>query len=254
MNTFPVYPFSSLDSTMNRARLLIEKSGQEAVADNDAFWVRADHQTAGRGRSERQWQDRPGEALLTTLAIRRGGAADPGDHVPAVLALRIAAAVYHTLVPYLLPGLSRESISIKWPNDILLEGRKICGILVEADPRWFLVGVGINVRGNPVISAGHPQPTCLARYHSGAGDRGCPAPEELFHHLSREVLRFLHGPEWFAVVDAHLAWRDREVVVEILGEVRREGEIRGISRDGALLLGRDAEPLYSGTVRLKDLK
>lgn len=250
MTSLPVHTFASLDSTMDGARAIALRSRE------DAFWVRAHHQTAGRGRSAGVWIDRPGTALLVTMAIRRGGAEDPGDSLPGILALRLAAAVRAATLGYPPASISPGAIAIKWPNDILLEGRKLAGILVEADPRWFFAGIGINVCGSPAVTPGELDAADLdpaSLFPSGAGgdEPAPPHPDGLFHHLRREVCRFLHGDEWFSIVDAGLAWRGREVAVEVQGTVRQEGRIQGIARDGALVLEPEQDPVYAGRVRLK---
>lgn len=250
VSSIPVHHYGTIDSTMEIARRLIESGQGEGP---DAFWVRAEHQTAGRGRRERAWEESPGDALLATIAIRRGGPVDPGDPLPGTLALRFAAAVHQTLQRYV----PERTVEIKWPNDILVEGRKISGVLLEADPRWFLAGIGINVRGAPGITGCDPAPTSLVASRSGSGAE-IPDREELFDALQREVQRFLRGTGWNNVVEDALAWRGREVVVETGGEASRQGVVHGIARDGGLLLrGTSAAhtdrlaALYSGTVRLK---
>ncbi len=236
--------YTVLDSTMIRARSL---AATEHRDDNcAAFWVRTDHQTAGRGRRDRSWVDSPGNDLLATYAIRRGGPLDPGDRIPGTLALRAAAAVYDTVHRH-APGV----LSIKWPNDILLEGRKLAGILLEADPRWFYIGIGINVAGLPDDrDVARVDPTDLPPT-SLAGVTTAPAPADLFPALQEHVRRYLSGEEWLELVDRVLAWRGRAVTVEIDGVVRSSGTLSGVARDGALLLESPRESVYAGTVRLK---
>ena len=115
----------------------------------DAFRVRTAVQTAGRGRRGARWLDVPGAAVLTTLAIRRGGAWDPGDPNPAVVSLRVGLAV-----AVAVERIGLRDVGIKWPNDILAAGRKLCGVLVEADPRWFYVGIGLNLESPIPADAG----------------------------------------------------------------------------------------------------
>lgn len=91
--------------------------------------VTAAAQTAGRGRQGRSWSAPPGRALLGSLVIR--------DH-DELLSLRAGVAVAETVGPEAM---------IKWPNDVLLDGRKVAGILVEGRPQesWAVLGIGINV-------------------------------------------------------------------------------------------------------------
>lgn len=91
--------------------------------------VTAAEQTAGRGRQGRTWTAPAGRALLCSVVIR-----EPSRLLPLAAGVAIADTV-------------GEDARLKWPNDVLLEGRKVAGILVEGRPqqRWAVVGVGLNV-------------------------------------------------------------------------------------------------------------
>jgi BirA family transcriptional regulator, biotin operon repressor / biotin---[acetyl-CoA-carboxylase] ligase len=91
--------------------------------------VTAAEQTAGRGRQGRTWTAPPGSALLLSVVLR-----DP----PALLPLAAALAVAEV---------AGAGAQIKWPNDVLLDGRKVAGILAEGRPQdgWAVLGVGLNV-------------------------------------------------------------------------------------------------------------
>jgi BirA family biotin operon repressor/biotin-[acetyl-CoA-carboxylase] ligase len=95
--------------------------------------VTAGAQTAGRGRQGRTWTAPPGRALLCSLLLR---AYDP------LLPLRAGLAV---------ADLAGDEARVKWPNDVLLDGRKLAGILVEARPQdgWAVLGIGVNVAVDP---------------------------------------------------------------------------------------------------------
>lgn len=95
----------------------------------DGTLVTAAEQSAGRGRQGRSWFAPPGRALLCSLVLR-----DP----PQLLALTAGVALAELLGP---------QAQIKWPNDVLVDGRKVAGILVEgrAQERWAVLGIGVNV-------------------------------------------------------------------------------------------------------------
>lgn len=103
---------------------------------NHGLVVLADEQTAGRGRRGDQWLAPPGSALLLsmllhpTLCCRR----------PVVLTLWAALVVCRIIEEHL-----RLTPQLKWPNDVLIDGKKVCGILVEQRQDWVVVGVGLNV-------------------------------------------------------------------------------------------------------------
>lgn len=112
-----------------------------AAADqgNDAavFW--ADHQTAGRGRQQRPWHDSQGHDLAVTFRVW------PHLPVPVALPAVVPLCVLEALEPW-----AAGRLRLKWPNDVLLDDRKIAGVLIDADSQRgpggrFLIGAGINV-------------------------------------------------------------------------------------------------------------
>jgi BirA family biotin operon repressor/biotin-[acetyl-CoA-carboxylase] ligase len=114
-------------STNDRARVLAAADAPHGTL------VTAAAQTAGRGRQGRTWSAPPGRALLMSLVLR-----DP----PRLLPLAAAVAVAEAAGP---------PAQIKWPNDILIDGRKVAGILAEGRPQegWAVLGVGVNVAVRP---------------------------------------------------------------------------------------------------------
>lgn len=95
--------------------------------DGDVFI--ADRQTAGRGRLGRSWHSAPGKGLWFSVAL---GDTTPGVVLAAALAVRDACA-------------AQCALRVKWPNDLLLEGKKVCGILAEQRNDRTALGIGINV-------------------------------------------------------------------------------------------------------------
>lgn len=96
-----------------------------------------DTQTSGRGRLDRTWSTPPGTALAVSVLLRTLPA-DPGSWGWLPLASGIAMA---DAVADQLPG---HEVGLKWPNDVLVDGRKICGILAEAADGAVIVGSGVN--------------------------------------------------------------------------------------------------------------
>jgi len=119
----------TLPSTNGRAQELAR-----AGADHGTL-VTAAEQTAGRGRQGRTWTAPPGTAVLASWVLRE----------PSPL-VTLAAAVAVAEVAAALDGAGREP-AIKWPNDVLLDGRKVAGILAEGRPQegWAVLGIGLNV-------------------------------------------------------------------------------------------------------------
>lgn len=109
----------------------------------DRSVLRADHQTAGRGRLDRQWEAPAGANLLVSLLFRTV----PGD--PGELMRRVALAAV-ACVRAALPPASEHQVALKWPNDLLLDGRKLAGLLAQrADDGSVVVGIGVNLGWAP---------------------------------------------------------------------------------------------------------
>lgn len=110
-------------STNDRARELAQAGAPHGTL------VTAAEQTAGRGRQGRTWTAPPGSALLLSVILR-----DPPSLVPLAAALAVAEV-------------AGAGAQIKWPNDVLLDDRKVAGILAEGRPQdgWAVLGIGLNV-------------------------------------------------------------------------------------------------------------
>lgn len=103
--------------------------------------VVADEQTAGRGRRDRTWHSSPGDGLYLSVLLRP----TPSTTKIPLLSLMTAVAVAETMIGHGVNG-----VDIKWPNDVLINGRKVCGILVEgvsakAGETRIIVGIGVNL-------------------------------------------------------------------------------------------------------------
>ena len=221
---------------------------RRTAGTTDAVRVRAGRQLSGRGRRGASWWDAPGSSILTTLAVRRNGVWDPGDHNPASVALRAGLAVARMLEAFGIPA-----VGIKWPNDIYLGQRKVCGILVEADPRWFYIGIGLNV-GFPAIP-----PDALDDPESAApGDVRAPLPPTVGIHsllavLDRALAEVLRERSWVGAVRDRLLWRHRPVRLLREPAPAVVGTLVGIDADGAILIADrypgEATRYVAGTLR-----
>jgi BirA family transcriptional regulator, biotin operon repressor / biotin---[acetyl-CoA-carboxylase] ligase len=121
------------DSTNERARELV------AAGVPSGAVVTASEQTAGRGRRGRAWSAPPGKALLLSAILR------PLTAENALLPLAIPLAVCEAV-----ESLRPLRCCVKWPNDVWHEGRKLAGVLIEAQPpKWAVIGIGLNVSIEP---------------------------------------------------------------------------------------------------------
>lgn len=187
-----VLVFDRLDSTNTVAASLADD------AANDGIAILADEQTAGRGQYGRTWLAAPGQSVLLSLLT----SPPPELCRPVVLTAWAAVAVCATIQQIL-----GEPTRIKWPNDVFLHERKVCGILIEsiagrqtelrqrperqtlgalmqpASPR-FIVGIGLNVQqsAETFASAGLPEATSLAQWTARPLDT---------HTISADLIRQL---------------------------------------------------------------
>jgi BirA family biotin operon repressor/biotin-[acetyl-CoA-carboxylase] ligase len=163
-----VLHFDCLDSTNSYAARLAGDPGNEGLV------ILADAQTAGRGQHGRQWQCPPGEGILLSALLF------PPTELrrPVLLAAWAAVAVCNVIV-----RATQREPRIKWPNDVFLEGRKVCGILIEQG-RGTVAGIGLNVNQSAAVfaAAGLPEAGSLASVTRRVFDVAALA-RELMHEL-----------------------------------------------------------------------
>lgn len=198
--------------------------------------VAADSQTGGRGRMGRSWVSPPGVNLYFSLILRP---AVPSVRVPQ-LTLLVAAAI-HQALSSLASGLVAM---IKWPNDILANGRKLCGVLCEmqSEPdctHFVVVGIGINVNQSEFPSDLQERATSLFLENGQLYSRPEILASVLNHFeplydawLSEDDLGFI-----LPYLEEHSLLQSREVTIDQLKR-SMSGTVRGISRTGELKLER----------------
>jgi BirA family transcriptional regulator, biotin operon repressor / biotin---[acetyl-CoA-carboxylase] ligase len=145
----PLHLFEQLGSTQDEAR----ERARTGAPHGTLVW--ALEQTAGRGRMDRRWVSNRGAGLWFSLVLRPRG----DSNAAALLSLAAGVGVARAL-----PASSAGAVRLKWPNDVLLNGRKLAGILAEAETRdghlsFVLLGVGLNLDpgpdGFPAVIADH---------------------------------------------------------------------------------------------------
>ena len=161
----PVLILDETDSTNAEARRRAE------AGEVGPLWITARRQSAGRGRRGRKWESESGNLASTLLLLTQKSPAEA-----AQLTFAASLAVADLLDRYAPPAL----VTIKWPNDVLLDGRKTSGILIESGPApsgglWLAVGIGVNVSQTP---GGTERPaTCIAE-HLGQGIASAPTVDD----------------------------------------------------------------------------
>ncbi|MGI8421190.1 MAG: biotin--[acetyl-CoA-carboxylase] ligase [Gaiellaceae bacterium] len=205
-------------------------------ADPAGALVTADEQTAGRGRLGRSWEAPAGSSLLASVVLRPSA-----FRRAAELSLFAGLAVAETIEA----ALGRQA-AIKWPNDVLVDDRKLAGVLAEARAEAVVVGIGINVnQAAGALPSGTKLPAASLRTLDGRLHERAPLLAELLFRLERRYDEWLeHG---LAAAHPELAARDalrgRSVLVD--GQPAR---VLGVRPDGRL--GLDSGPIESGDVVL----
>ena len=216
--------FDCVDSTNSVAARL---AGDPA---NDGVAVLAAEQTAGRGQHGRRWQCRPGDGVLLSVLLFP----PPALRRPAVLTAWAAVAVCETVRQ--LTGIQAR---IKWPNDVLLRGRKVCGILIEQG-RGAVVGVGLNVRqpAEHFAEAGLPHAASLAQFTDADLDAHSTA-EALLRRMDEEYGRLLDGD--LTTLETcwkrHVGLLGRDVIAERYDGPTHRGRLLELGFDGMQLEG-----------------
>ncbi len=109
---------------------------------DEGLWLRAEKQSGGIGRLGRKWESPEGNLYCSTMVVCR--AEDPQ---PSTLSF-VAALAVHKAINAHVP---HDDIRLKWPNDILVSGHKICGILLERSGEAVVVGIGVNIAVAPQV-------------------------------------------------------------------------------------------------------
>lgn len=216
-----------VDSTNEEAR----RRAEAGVAG--PLWIRADRQSAGRGRRGRTWVSGQGN-LMCTLMIRPGGPTSDAARLSYAAALAVRE-LFATYAP-------ETDICLKWPNDVMIEGGKAAGILLESSAGeggrvdWLALGFGVNLAQAPdglpakvtALARHLPRETCL------------PTPEEALNVLAPAFHRW-HERARLDFETVRRAWLTRaqglgeEVRVERAGHTLT-GRFEGIDAEGALVL------------------
>lgn len=206
------------------------KSNIDALSEGAC--VQALRQENGHGRHGRVWQSPKGNLYISFLLKP-----ECESHRFGQVAMLAGLAVVHTLKPY-------TEVTLKWPNDVLIDGRKICGILIEVVDGFLIVGVGINVMHAPIEGA-----ACLVQYDLNVNDLRDSFLEQfatLYHHWQGGAFDIIRK-EWHAQSFGMGAPMSVKIA-----EHKISGTYQGLDKAGHLLLlcdtSKDIKTITSGDV------
>ena len=226
-----VYGYRSVGSTMDVAWELAEAGAAHATA------VVAEAQTHGRGRFGRAWVSADGESLLAAVVLRPEAAVAPLLSIVACLAVRDAVR-----------DLAGLDCAVKWPNDLHIGGRKVCGILVEgrtdtAGGGVAVVGIGLNVNLDVASQPGLAEAATSLRAETGNGLDLRDAGDAVFRRLDAAYADAAAG------ADVVGRWRGAlDTLGKRISVRQRDGTLSGLAEDvdetGRLLLRTDDGALH----------
>ena len=215
-----VQRYACLASTQDTAIAAAEEGDPGRLA------ILADRQTAGRGSRGRGWTAPEGNLNFSALLRPRLPIR------PGVWSLLAGLALYDALLPY------ARGLMLKWPNDLLLEGAKLGGILIDASD-YLVIGIGANLAAAPAIEGRR-----TAHLPGRAPDPGVIA-ESLMSNIDRYTT--------FSAADINAAWLDRAHALGTPLDIHTpqrhlRGPFAGLTESGALCIGGHEHPLSSAEV------
>jgi BirA family biotin operon repressor/biotin-[acetyl-CoA-carboxylase] ligase len=219
----------TLDSTMAEAARI-------APSVTRPTWVLAHHQTAGKGRRGRPWRMPPGN-FAASLILR------PSEP-PATAALRSFVAALALRDAFVATTGRADAFALKWPNDVLLQGGKVAGILLEslgAGGRvdHLVIGIGVNLAAAPSMDEVEPGATAPVslKAETGIGI----APEDFLDHLAPAYARFEAQFVTYGFAPIRTAWlahaaRLGQPITARTGAAELHGAFRDLDPSGNLIL------------------
>ncbi len=203
-------------------------------------FLSADYQTSGRGRTGHIWESKDKENLLFSFVIKDKQIIDNFN----VLSLCLAASIYKVLI-----NLKIDNASIKWPNDVYVGDKKICGILMEGKlPEYIIVGIGLNVNQ---LSFGELAATSIANELGNAVNLKS-IKKQVFKEIIRDLRGFLNNKgHLIDIVKEHNYLLNKDVSYTV-NNVTYSGKVVGIEKDCSLIVskGNNLEYIDCGEVNL----
>ena len=220
--------FDSIDSTNTKAQELAEKGYPSGTL------VVADKQIAGKGRRGRNWESPSGCGIFMTLMLKPDINPNNASMLTLVSALAVAKA---------LADITGKDAKIKWPNDIVIDGRKVCGILTEMSAQFdyinnIVIGIGINVNNSSFPEEISATASSLRLLSGGQKYRRAEIIEKIMEYFEKYYSIFLETEDLSALVneyDAMLVNMKKQVKV-LDPKEPFEGKAMGITKTGELIV------------------
>lgn len=242
----PLFYMEETDSTNEWAK----RAFSEGAVDGSVYL--ADYQSAGKGRRGRVWQSPEGTSVSMSLLLRPEMPADRVSMLTLVMGLSAAQG---------MQAATGLEVGIKWPNDVVIKGRKLCGILTEANANldYVIIGIGINCNMT-AFSEEIAQTATSLRLELGEMVSREAVTAEILKAFYRNYRRFLENCSFAGMLKQEyeelLVNRNRQVrVLDPKGEYN--GLALGINELGELLVKREdtaaVEVVYAGEVSVRGI-
>lgn len=241
-----LYIYKELGSTNQVAEDLIIQG-----APNFSL-ILADSQTAGKGRAGRSWITVPGKALAFSLILYPDPALIKAEQIEKLSGLGSLAVAEAIKKNY---GLDPE---IKWPNDVLLSGKKVCGVLVDlnwtaGDVKSIVIGIGLNTHEGSV-------PDHELNFPGASIEEFTKKPVirlDLLVEILQSLLKWypkIPTKDFMTAWEGYLAFKDEQVALVSGDQIIDQGCLKGLSADGSLVIKTDAGDLQqyrTGEIQLR---
>ena len=225
-----------LDTVESTNSLLLQRSSikKNNGGERSIAVLATELQTGGRGRRGREWHSGLGDGLTFSLVWRF----QQGANLLSGLSLAVGVAIARVL-----RSSGVEDVALKWPNDVLIDGRKIAGILIELQgdmlgPTTAVIGIGINLKLSDIVKDRIDQSaTDLYSVNGKTADRN-----HLMAALLLELARVLRGFECHGFAPFREEWvryhafENQSVQLQMPDGSFQEGLVRGVGQDGSLIL------------------
>lgn len=242
---FDLQAFLSIDSTNKEAMRKIESGAKSG------HWITAEEQLSGRGRGKREWVSKPGN-LYCSLIYQTGKSIRHSAELSFVTSL----AVRETVAQFITDA----DIRCKWPNDVLVDGKKISGILLETHTRptdnetMMIIGTGINVEH-------HPKNTLYPVTHINENSEMKFCLADIFFILATKMAHWLTVWQEKGFSEIRREWLkyakgQGEMITVRMGETEIVGRFVDLDAGGALQLdtGTEIKLIHSGDVFFPDMR
>ena len=222
--------FTEIDST----NLYLKKHYAEL---DDLDIVDAKHQSAGRGRMARVWEDSSGENLLFSVLIK------DKNLFPEFSSLSLLAA---SSIMNTIKSLGINGVSVKWPNDVMVNDKKICGILLESvsfgsEIEALIIGIGLNVNQNEFDELPHATSIYIEAkkgYEIGAFS------ELVYTNIRNDILMFKMGDRSYLENIRNANYLTCQYVDFVYNDENKHGYVKGIDDDNKLIVDVEGTELH----------